>query len=48
MTNAKPGPEIYIKAASRLSATPVNAIAMEDSLNGVTAAKRTVMNCVVV
>ena len=48
MTNAKPDPEIYIKATARLGIAPENAIAIEDSLNGVTAAKRAGLNCVVV
>ncbi len=48
VTNAKPDPEIYIKAAARLGTAPENAIAIEDSLNGVTAAKRAGLNCVVV
>lgn len=48
VTNAKPDPEIYLKAADRLGAAPANAVAIEDSLNGVTAAKNAGMNCVVV
>jgi len=44
----KPDPEVYLKAADRLGASPANAVAIEDSFNGVTAAKRAGMTCVAV
>ena len=46
--NVKPDPELYLTAMERLSTTPDRAVAIEDSLNGVTAAKRAGMLCVAV
>ncbi len=46
--NSKPDPEIYLTAAYRLDARPERAIAIEDSANGLTAAKRAGMFCVAV
>ena len=48
VTKLKPDPEIYLKAAERLGASPGDVVAIEDSLNGVTAAKSAGMGCVVV
>ena len=48
VARVKPDPEIYLKAAESLGASPANVVAIEDSLNGVTAAKRAGMSCVVV
>lgn len=48
VSNVKPDPEVYLLAADRLGAEPADAIAIEDSFNGVTAAKRAGMNCVAV
>ena len=48
VTNVKPDPELYIVAMDRLGASPERAVAIEDSLNGVTAAKRAGMYCVAV
>ena len=48
VTNVKPDPELYIVATERLGASPERAVAIEDSLNGVTAAKRAGMYCVAV
>jgi HAD superfamily hydrolase (TIGR01509 family) len=44
----KPDPELYLSAAACLGVPPVEAIAIEDSPNGVTAAKRAGMFCVAV
>ena len=44
----KPDPELYVAAIKNLSTTPKRAIAVEDSLNGLTAAKRAGMMCVIV
>ena len=44
----KPDPELYLAAAACLEVPPVEAIAIEDSPNGVTAAKRAGMFCVAV
>lgn len=38
VTNSKPAPEIYLKAASSLSIDPENCLAFEDSPNGVKSA----------
>lgn len=45
---AKPDPEIYLKAADRLGVYPANALAIEDSLNGLNSARSAGVNCVVV
>ena len=46
--NVKPDPELYLVSMSRLGTSPCRAVAIEDSLNGVTAAKRAGMFCVAV
>ena len=45
---AKPDPELYTSALAALGVEPECAIAIEDSANGVTAAKRAGLFCVVV
>ena len=45
---AKPDPELFTSAAAALGVAPEDAVAIEDSANGVTAAKRAGMFCVVV
>ena len=47
VANVKPDPEIYLITAKRLGVPPENALAVEDSLNGLTAAKAAGMRCVV-
>lgn len=42
----KPDPEIYLKAASMLNSDPCDCIAVEDSANGVTAAKAAGLYCI--
>ncbi len=44
----KPDPELYTAVVSRLGTRPENAVAIEDSANGVTAAKRAGLFCVAV
>jgi HAD superfamily hydrolase (TIGR01509 family) len=46
--HVKPDPEIYLKAADTLDLDPSEAIALEDSPNGITAALRAGMFCVAV
>ena len=46
--NAKPYPDLYISCMDGLTATPKSSIAIEDSLNGVTAAKKAQMWCVAI
>ena len=48
VSRAKPDPELYVSAVESLGAQPENAIAIEDSAIGVTAAKRAGLFCVVV
>ena len=48
VTNAKPDPELYTMSAERLGVRPENALAIEDSANGLAAAKAAGMRCVVV
>ena len=38
VTEAKPSPEIYLKACDLVGVNPKNAIALEDSFNGIKAA----------
>jgi beta-phosphoglucomutase-like phosphatase (HAD superfamily) len=42
----KPSPDIFLKAAKRLKETPSNCLVIEDSKNGVLAAKAAGMKCV--
>jgi len=46
--NAKPAPDLYLKAATTLDVKAESCIAIEDSLNGVNAAKAAGMFCVAV
>ena len=46
--NIKPDPDLYVAALNRLRRSPDRAVAIEDSLNGVVAAKRAGMICVAV
>lgn len=45
---SKPHPELYLSALQALSVQPQHSIALEDSPNGVTAAKRAGMYCVAI
>lgn len=44
----KPDPAVYLRAAERLGVSPVACLALEDSPNGVLAAKRAGMFCIAV
>ena len=44
----KPHPAVYLLAAQRLERSPTRCVAIEDSLNGLVAAKAARMRCVVV
>jgi beta-phosphoglucomutase family hydrolase len=44
--NGKPAPDIFLKAAEKLSVAPANCIVFEDAANGVRAAKNAGMKCV--
>ena len=44
----KPDPAVYLSAARRLGVSPGSCVALEDSLAGLTAAKRAGMRCVLV
>lgn len=46
--NAKPDPEIYLKAAGTLGAEPDECIVFEDSVVGIKAAKSAGMNCIAI
>jgi beta-phosphoglucomutase-like phosphatase (HAD superfamily) len=48
VTNVKPDPELFLSAAAALGVAPEQCMVIEDSANGVTAAKRAGMYCVVV
>jgi len=42
----KPGPDVFILAAKRISCKPEECIVIEDSLNGIIAAKKAGMKCI--
>jgi beta-phosphoglucomutase-like phosphatase (HAD superfamily) len=44
----KPAPDVYLRACDALGVEPRNALAVEDSPNGVTAAKAAGLRCVAV
>ena len=46
--HAKPAPDLYTMAVDMLGVRPENALAIEDSMNGLTAAKAAGLYCVVV
>jgi len=48
VSTAKPEPELYLSALSEMGVAPGQAIALEDSPNGILAAKRAGLYCVVV
>jgi len=48
VTHGKPNPEVYAKAAERLGLPPAAVIVLEDSVNGLRAAKAAGCRCVVV
>jgi len=48
ISHSKPNPEIFLKAASELKASPQRCIVLEDSIFGVRAAKAGGMGCVAV
>jgi len=48
VTSVKPDPEVYVRCADGLGARPEATVAIEDSANGVTAAKGAGLFCVVV
>ena len=48
VTHGKPDPEIFLLAAKKLKIKPVFCIVIEDSSNGVEAAKRAGMKCVAI
>ncbi|WP_142288187.1 HAD family phosphatase [Bacillus sp. EAC] len=48
VSNVKPNPELYCKAIEELGVTASEAIAFEDSLNGLIAAREAGLRCVIV
>ena len=46
VTNGKPAPEIFLKAASMLDVMPGDCIVFEDTVSGIRAAKSAMMKCV--
>jgi HAD superfamily hydrolase (TIGR01509 family) len=48
VAHGKPEPDVYVEAARRLGADPARCVVVEDSLNGVRAAKSAGMRCVLV
>lgn len=45
VANPKPAPDIYLEACRRLGVAPADALALEDSLPGITAAKAAGLTC---
>jgi beta-phosphoglucomutase len=48
ISHSKPDPEIFLKAASKLKASPEKCVVVEDSIFGVKAAKSANMGCIAV
>lgn len=48
VTHAKPDPEIFLEAAKKLSIPPNSCVVIEDSMNGVLAAKAAGMQCIAI
>ena len=48
ISHSKPNPEIFLKTASKLKASPEKCVVVEDSIFGVKAAKSANMGCVAV
>ena len=48
VAHVKPNPELYLRVISQLGARPENCLAIEDSANGVTAAKQAGIYCIAV
>jgi len=48
ISHSKPDPEIFLKAASNLKASPEKCVVVEDSIFGVKAAKSANMGCIAV
>jgi beta-phosphoglucomutase len=46
LTNAKPDPEVFTKAADLLGAAPENCVVFEDAQSGIQAANRAKMKCI--
>ena len=48
VSEGKPSPQVYLKAAEKLRAEPCNCIVIEDAVAGVQGAKRAGMHCIAV
>jgi beta-phosphoglucomutase family hydrolase len=48
VSEGKPSPQVYLKAAQKLGAEPANCIVIEDAVAGVEGAKRAGMRCIAV
>lgn len=48
VSTGKPAPDIFLKTASKLSVNANNCLVIEDSINGITAAKRAGMSCIAI
>jgi beta-phosphoglucomutase len=48
ISHSKPNPEVFLKAASKLKASPEKCVVVEDSIFGVKAAKSANMSCIAV
>jgi beta-phosphoglucomutase family hydrolase len=48
VTEGKPSPQVFLRAAERLGARPEDCVVIEDAVAGVSAAKRAGMSCIAV
>ena len=48
VTNKKPAPDIFLRAAAKLGQPPAHCVVVEDAVNGIEAAKAAEMRCVAV
>ena len=48
VTNGKPAPDIFLKAAERLQVSPADCVVFEDTVSGIASAKSAGMKCVAI
>jgi HAD superfamily hydrolase (TIGR01509 family) len=48
VAHGKPAPDVFLLAAERISVLPINCLVIEDSFNGIVAAKSAGMHCIAI